>query len=101
MNINFDADKPHLDSPLPVRSTRSNRKLTPAQRHKYQREIAIYRGMFGGTDVAAGDVEAWAAFRATVPEMVELDREIATYRRSESRLWHRRATQRKAQEDGV
>ena len=62
-------------------------RLTPAQRHKYQREIAVYRGMFGGTDIAMGDVQAWAARRASIPEMAEVDSEIAAFRRWECRLW--------------
>ena len=74
-------------------STSPNRlRLAPAQRHKYQREIAIYRGMFGGTDIAKGDVQAWAVRRAGIPEMAEVDREIASYRRWE-RAFRRRATQ--------
>jgi len=84
MDTKTDAVTRKNDSTSPIRL-----KLTPAQRHKYSREIAIYRGMFGGTDIASGDVQAWAALRATVPEMAEVDREIAAFRRWEREFWRR------------
>jgi hypothetical protein len=70
-------------------------KLTPAQRHKYEREIVCYRGMYGRTDIGPGDVQVWAALRAGVPEMAEVDREIAAFRRWERQLWRR--SKRRAQ----
>jgi len=103
MDTTSDARGKLRDSSSRVRSTGNKPKLTPAQRHKYQREIAIYRGIFGGTDIAIGDVPSWAAVRATVPGMSEVDKEIAAFRRWESRLWRRAKLRAQSgpQQDGL
>jgi hypothetical protein len=82
MNKIFDARNTQLDSTRP--------KLSLAKRIQYNREIAAYRGIYGCTDVEMGDVEAWARLRASIPEMAEVDKEIARYRRWERKLWRTR-----------
>jgi hypothetical protein len=65
MDNAFDARNTQLDSTRP--------KLSPAMRIQYNREIACYRGIYGGTDVAMGELEKWGKIRASIPEMAEVD----------------------------